>query len=191
MGLPLITAAEYKAYKGITSTTEDAALANVIPKVSELVKAFCRRTFLDYVDENKVEVFKGGEENFNLKETPLLAVKSVEFSEDYGATYLPLTEFTEYVVDTETDQVNIIPLQYQTYKRVNAFRVTYNAGYEILPADLKLAVMDLVNYYIRHESALHTNKNVGANSVQIEYVTNTALPAHIRRILDLYCANYL
>ena len=191
MGLPLITAAEYKAYKGITSTTEDAALANVIPKVSELVKAFCRRTFLDYVGDSKVEVFKGGEQNLNLKETPLLAVSSVEFSEDYGATYVPLLEFTEYVVDTETDQVNIIPLQYQTYKRVNAFKVTYTAGYEILPIDLKLAVMDLVNYYMRHESALHTNKNVGANSVQIEYVTNTALPAHIRRILDLYCANYL
>ena len=191
MGLPLITAAEYKAYKGITSTNEDAALANIIPKVSELVKAFCRRTFLDYVGDAKVEVFKGGEANFNLHETPLLAVSSVEFSEDFGATYLPLVEFTDYVVDTETDQVNIIPTQYQTYKRVNAFKVTYTAGYENLPIDLKLAVMDLVNYYMRHESALHTNKNVGANSVQIEYVTNTALPAHIRRILDLYCANYL
>lgn len=191
MGLPLITAAEYKAYKGITSTTEDIALANIIPKVSELVKSFCRRTFLDYVDDNKVQVFKGGEENLNLSETPLMAVSSVEFSEDYGATYTPLVEFTDYVIDTETDQVNLIPLNYQIYKRVNAFRVTYNAGYETLPIDLKLAIMDLVNFYMRHESALHTNKNVGANSVQIEYVTNTALPAHIRRVLDLHCANYL
>ena len=191
MGLPLVTAAEYKAYIGITSTTQDAAIASVIPKVSELVKNFCRRSFLDYVDDNKVEVFKGGEETLNLKETPILAVSSVEFSEDYGATYTSLVEFTDYVVDTETEQVNLIPLQYQTYKRVNAFRITYNAGYETLPADLKLAVFDLITYYLRHEAALHTNKNVGANSVQIEYVTNTALPAHIRRVLDLYCANYL
>lgn len=191
MGLPLVTAAEYKAYIGITSTNQDAAIASVIPKVSELVKSFCRRTFVDYVDDIKVDVFKGGEANLNLKETPLLAVSGVEFSEDYGATYIALTEFTDYVVDTETDQVNLIPLQYQTYKRVNAFRVTYTAGYETLPQDLKLAVFDLITYYLRHESALHTNKNVGANSVQIEYVTNTALPAHIRRVLDLYCANYL
>ena len=191
MGLPLVTAAEYKAYIGITSTNQDAAIASVIPKVSELVKAICRRTFLDYVDDAKVDIFKGGEENFNLKESPLLTVSSVEFSEDYGATYAPLVEFTDYVVDTETDQINIIPLQYQIYKRVNAFRVTYNAGYEVLPQDLKLAVFDLVTYYLRHEAALHTNKNVGANTVQIEYVTNTALPSHIRRVLDLYCANYL
>ena len=191
MGLPLITAAEYKAYKGITSTNEDAALANVIPKVSELVKSFCRRTFLDYVDDSKVEVFKGGEDSLNLKECPLIAVSSVEYSDDYGATYTTLTEFTDYVVDTETDQVNLISVYYQGIKKVNAFKVTYTAGYETLPIDLKLAIMDLVNYYMRHESALHTNKNVGANTVQIEYVTNTALPAHIRRILDLYCANYL
>ena len=191
MGLPLITTAEYKAYKGITSTTDDAALASIIPKVCELVKTLCRRTFLDYVDENKVEVFKGGESSLWLKETPLIAVKSVEFSDDYGLTYTPLVEFTDYVVDVENEQVSIIPLQYQLYKRVNAFRVTYNAGYETLPIDLKLAILDLVNYYMRNETAIHSAKAVGANSVQIEYVTSTSLPAHIRRVLDLYCANYL
>ena len=191
MGLPLITAAEYKAYKGITSTTEDAALAIIIPKVSDLVKAFCRRTFIDYVDEAKVEVFKGGHESLNPEETPLRTVSSLEFSEDYGLTYTSLVEFTDYVVDVETGQVTFILPQYQNYRRVNAFKVTYTAGYEVIPADLKLAVMDLVTYYIRNEAALHTNKNVGANSVQIEYITNTGLPAHIRRVLDLYCANYL
>lgn len=191
MGLPLITAAEYKAYKGITSTTEDAALAIIIPKVSDLVKAFCRRTFIDYVDEAKVEVFKGGHESLNPEETPLRIVSSLEFSEDYGLTYTSLVEFTDYVVDVETGQVTFILPQYQNYRRVNAFKVTYTAGYEVIPADLKLAVMDLVTYYIRNEAALHTNKNVGANSVQIEYITNTGLPAHIRRVLDLYCANYL
>lgn len=191
MGLPLVTIAEYKAYIGIASTNQDAAIASLIVSISDLVKTICRRTFLDYVDNSKVEVFKGGEENFNLQETPLLTVSSVEFSEDYGQTYSSLIEFTDYVVDTGTEQINIIPLQYQIYKRVNAFKVTYTAGYEVLPSDLKLAIFDLITYYLRHEAALHTNKNVGANSVQIEYVTSTTLPAHIRRVLDLYCANYL
>jgi hypothetical protein len=191
MGLSLITAAEYKAYKGISSTTQDAAINALIPKVSELVKSFCRRTFLDYVGDAKVEVFKGGEAALNLKETPLIAVASVEYSNDFGLTYTPLVEYTDYVVDFETDQVNLIATYYQAIKQVNAFKVTYTAGYETLPTDLKLAVMDLVHYYLHNETALHTSKNVGANSVQIEYVTNTSLPAHIRRVLDLYCANYL
>lgn len=191
MGLPLITAAEYKAYKGITSTNQDAAIAAVIPKVSEFVKIYCRRTFLDYVDESKVDIFKGGESSFNLKETPVLAVSSVEYSNDFGLTYTPLVEYTDYVVDSDTDQINIIATYYQEIKKVNAFKVTYTAGYETLPTDLKLGIMDLVHYYLHNEAALHTTKNVGANTVQIEYVTNSGLPAHIRRILDLHCANYL
>ena len=192
MGLPLITAAEYKAYKGISSTTQDAAINALIPKVSELVKSFCRRTFLDYVDDPKVEIFKGGEAALNLKEPPLIAVSAVEYSDDYGLTYTTLTEFIDYVTDKETDQVNLVSVYYQGIKKVNAFRVTYTAGYvDGLPSDLKLAVMDLMHYYLHNETALHTSKNVGANSVQIEYVTNTSLPAHIRRVLDLYCANYL
>lgn len=192
MGIPLITAAEFKAYKGISSTNQDSIIASLIPKVSSLVKSFCRRSFLDYVDDVKVEVFKGGENSLNLKESPLLTVSSVEYSDDYGLTYTSLVEYTDYVVDTETDQINLISVYYQDIKKVNAFKVTYTAGYaDGLPEDLKLAVMDLVNYYLHNETALHTNKNVGANSVQIEYVTNTSLPAHIRRVLDLYCVNYL
>jgi len=191
MGLPLITASDYKAYQGISSTTQDAAINAIIPKVSELVKSFCRRTFLDYVTNNKVEVFKGGNTALNLLEPPLINVSLVEYSDDYGQTYLPLVNYQDYVVDNSTDQVNLISVYYQLSTKINAFRVTYTAGYTTLPEDLKLAVMDLVTYYLRKESALHTNKNVGANSVQIEYVTNTALPAHIRRVLDLYCANYL
>ena len=192
MGLPLVTAAEYKAYIGITSTNQDAAIASVVPKVSELVKSFCRRSFIDYVDDAKTETFKGGENSFNLKETPLLAVSKVEYSDDYGLTYTTLTEFTDYVVDTETDQVSLVSVYYQDIKKVNAFKVTYTAGFpDGLPTDLKLAIFDLITYYLRHESALHTSKAVGANSVQIEYITNTQLPSHIRRILDLHCANYL
>jgi hypothetical protein len=191
MGLPLVTAAEYKAYIGITSTNQDAAIASVIPKVSELVKTICRRTFVDYIDNNKVEVFKGGETALNMKESPLLGVSGVEFSDDFGNTYIDLTEFTDYVIDTETNQINLISVYYQGIKKVNAFRVTYTAGFEVIPVDLKLAIFDLITYYLRHEMALHTNKNVGANTVQIEYITNTTLPAHIKRILDLYCENYL
>ena len=188
MGLPLIKVAEYKAYAGIVSTSQDAAIDTLIPKVSSLVKSFCRRTFVDFLDDAKVQVFNGGEDTLLLLETPVVMVSAVEFSEDFGKTYTSLVEYTDYIVNS--DKVILIKPQYQIYKKINAFRVTYTAGYEELPEDLKLAIFDLITYYLRHEAALHTNKNVGANSVQIEYVTNTALPSHIRRVLDLYCENY-
>lgn len=191
MANDLITLAEYKTYAGINSTNQDTAIKNLIPQVSKLAKELCGRTFLDYVDEYKTQVFKGSVNNrILLNETPLLQVASVEFSEDYGKTYKTLTEFTEYVVDKENDAVELIAYPYVNYWKVNSFRVTYNAGYEEVPADLKLALADLVTYYLRNDSAIHSNKGIGANSVQIEYVTNTGLPAHIRRVLDQHTAFY-
>lgn len=186
----LVTVAEYKAYAGISSTTQDTAIGIVIGKVSHLVKNICRRTFLDYVDEYKTDVFPGGTGRLLLPETPILNVASVEFSDNYGKDYVELIEFEDYVVDQQQDAVEIIAYALREYRRVNAFRVTYTAGYESIPEDLKLAVFDLVGYYIRNDAAIHSHKTIGANTVQIEYITNTSLPAHIKRVLDLHTAYY-
>lgn len=186
----LVTVAEYKAYAGISSTNQDTQLATTVQKVSHLVKNICRRTFVDYVDEYKVDTFSGGTPRILLSETPVLNVASVQFSNDYGKTYTKLVEFEDYVVDRERDAVELISGQLMEYKRVNAFKVTYTAGYEYIPEDLKLAIFDLVTYYMRNESAIKSSKAVGANTVQIEYITNTNLPSHIRRVLDLHTAYY-
>ena len=187
----LITVAEYKAYSGISSTTQDAAIGILVAKVSHLVKNICRRTFLDYVDDFKVDTSRGPVYNrILLSETPILQVAAVQFSNNYGKDYVDLTEFTDYVVDKDNDAIEFINSIYMDYNQVNAFRVTYNAGYETIPEDLKLAVFDLVGYYIRNDAAIHSHKSIGANTVQIEYITNTSLPAHIRRVLDLHTASY-
>lgn len=191
MANDLITLAEYKTYANISSTNQDASVKALIPQISGLVKQICRRTFLDFVDESKVEISKGGVNNrILLHETPILQVGSVEFSEDFGKTYTTLTEFDHYVVDQEADTVELIASPFVGYFKTNAFRITYNAGYEAVPQDLKLAIADLISYYIRNDSAIHSHKAIGSNTVQIEYITNTSLPAHIRRVLDLYTAFY-
>lgn len=190
MGLPLITRAEYKAYAGLVSPTQDANIDLLIPKVSELVKTICRRTFVDYVNDSKTEYFDGG--NFNLipLETPTIAVQSLEYSSDYGVTYTLLTEFVDYVVSKGNGEVYSTSRTTPFVLGVNAYRLKYTAGYETLPEELKLAVFDLVSYYIKNDMAVHSPKAPGTNTVQIEYVTTAGLPAHIRRVLDLYTANY-
>ena len=208
MGLNLVTLAEYKAYAGITSTTSDAQLNTIITGTSNLVKQICRRSFVDYVNDTKTEVFKGGPA-LNVAETPLLAVSTFEYSTDYGNTYTELVEYTDYAVDQETNQ--IIPIRSLNYypdyyagtnttmrynpepefpRRVNGYRITYTAGYETLPYDLKLAVLDLISYYFKQEYAVKTNKAVGSSTTQIDYIMNTDLPAHIKRVLDLYTESY-
>ena len=207
MGLPLVTKAEYKAYQGITSTTSDALIDALIPKVSELVKNTCRRTFIDYVDDAKIQYSEGGTDSISLDEFPIIAVSSVEYSTDYGNTYTTLTEFTNYAVSKATDSLRPIlmttpPLEVYGYTpygtktnpifpyAINGYKITYNAGYETLPEDLKLAVLDIVAYYVKNDSAVHTHVSGNPNTMQVEYIKNTQFPAHIRRILELYSANY-
>jgi hypothetical protein len=184
----LVTKQEYKTYAGINSTNHDAEIDFLIPKVSQLVKTYCKRTFVDYFDEAKIELFKGGHQNLILKETPVTQVISVERSTNYGQTYSKLTKFSDWVQDGD----NIVSLHATGVwpELINGYKVTYFAGYEVVPPDLKLAVLDLLTYYRKNDGAIHSSKAPGTNSVQIEYVSTTNLPAHIKRIFDQYVADY-
>ena len=187
MATDLVTLAEYKAYQKITSTNQDAEIKQLIPIASQLCKTYCRRTFLDYINDNKVEFSNGGGSLIYLKEFPLLSVSSVEYSTDFGATYTALIEFTDYIVDMEDG--SIVPTSGNFTKVLNGYRITYSAGFEVLPDDLKVAVMDLITYYLKNDMAVKSSRGAGANTVQIEYITKNTLPAHIVRVFDMYLAN--
>lgn len=188
MATNLVTIADYKVYAGITSTNQDALITYLIEKVSALVKKVCRRTFVDYVDDAKVEYHEGGANFIVPEEYPLINVSSVEYSTDFGNTYTSLVEYTDYAVSKASDLIMATVPPFPA--GINAYKITYTAGYEEIPEDLKLAVLDLIKYYIQNDAAVHSNKAPGTNSVQIEYITTTNLPAHIKRVLDLYMAHH-
>jgi hypothetical protein len=215
MGLDLVTLQEYKSYMSIVNPTNDTRISVLITSISQLVKNYCRRTFVDYVDDPKVDIFKGGK-NFDPSEYPIISVGSVEYSPDFGKTYTTLTEFTDYIIDNEAEQVVFINAPYNStpysdysnslhgsfrflpansynyaLPRPNAFRITFNAGYTEVPGDLKLAVFDLITYYIRNEGIVHSSRAPGSTTVQTEYININLMPGHIRRVLDLYAANYV
>lgn len=187
MATNLVTKQEYKAYASLTNPNHDAEIDSLIPKVSAFVKNYCKRTFNDYVDEVKVEYFTGPSAEFILAETPVVQILSFEYSSDYGQNYTPLTEFVDWVQDGD----EIVSVNSTGFARqLRGYRVSYLAGYEVLPDDLKLAVFDLLTYYRRNDAAVHSSKAPSTGAVQIEYISSTGLPAHIRRILDLYRADY-
>ena len=192
----LITKAEYKLYAGISSTNHDAEIDSLIPKVTALVESYCRRKFTYHVDEPKVEVFSGGTDVFYLKEAPVLNVLSVENSQDFGKNYTELAEFDYWVLDENAIRYTGRSEGFDNFpkavwpKFIRGYRVTYTAGFEEIPQDLKLAVMDLVKYYSRNDGAVHSNRAPTGTGIQVEYITNTQLPAHIKRVLDQYVVDY-
>lgn len=188
MGANLVTLQEYKTHAGISSTTQDSVITSLLPGVSSLVKAVCRRSFVDYVDEAKSEYFQEAGDTYIPLESPIIGITSLSVSTDYGSTYTALTAYTDYAWDRQYDTIRSIGVDFNGM--INGYRLVYTAGYETLPDDLKLAIFDLITYYLKNDGAVHSNKAPGTNTVQIEYITTTSLPAHIRRVLDLYTHSY-
>lgn len=191
MGKNLVTRVEYKAYAGITSPNQDAEIDLLLPKASQLVKTYCRTSFVDNVDDPKSEQFSGeGYPHYYLKDYPVLQILDVEISDDYGQSWTSLVEFRDWVFDSASVSVhNLLPGGWAP--KVNGYKITYTAGYELVPEDLKLAVMDLVTYYRRNDSTVHNSAPSGSGNVQIEYLKSASLPAHIRRVLDQYVADFV
>lgn len=186
----LITLAEYKAATNILGAAQDISINALLPRVSKLVRSVCRRSFNDWVSADKTETHNGGFDRIILEEYPVISISSVTYTTDYGTTSTTLVSGTDYILDKKTSEIVALNLNKQFPMYINGYTVTYRAGYATIPEDLKLAVIDLVTYYLKNDGAVHSARNVGANTVQIEYITNVNLPAHIKRILDLYTANY-
>jgi hypothetical protein len=182
----LITLAEYKALNSISSTTQDAQLNILLPKISQFIKTYCNRTFIDFYDEPTFTTSDGGVQYIYVKECPIVSIISVEYSNDFGRTFTALTEFTDYVLNTTYDRIESTDEFRGFEKALNGYKVTYTGGYEKLPEDIKLAALDLINYYMKSDMSIKSTRNVGSNDTSIEYITTTSLPAHIRRVLDLY-----
>lgn len=190
----LITLEEYKDSQGLVGSKEDARLELLITSVSQLVKTYCGRTFIDYYTEDKVELFNITYETpyIELSEFPLILVTSVEERDSYQSAYTVRTENAfEFYTDTETDNIiktNPAGAYLNWCRGPGAVRVTYNGGYNATPEDLKLAVYDLITYY--HKNEHKESKTIAGSTISNKQSTSqnnsATFPDHIKRVLDLY-----
>lgn len=190
MAKDLVTKNEYKNYAGISSQNQDDIIDTLIPKISALVKTYCKQSFIDYYGDPKSETFNGGTQSLILKEYPVRNIYSVEYSLDYGQTYDIMVDYQDFIPNYQDGSVDSTDSINGFIYRQNGYIVTYSAGYEATPEDVKLAVFDLITYYMQNDGAIHSNKAPGTNTVQIEYISTTRLPAHIKRVLDQYVLDY-
>jgi len=187
----LVTLAEYKEAEGISSPKEDLRLATIVPAVSQLVKTYCSNSLIDYYSSNKVETFSMDWDTHiaQLTESPVNTIVSVEKRDSVSESYSTVPT-TDYYLDKATDSV--LYVTGSTYKNwpkgAGSIKVTYTAGYAATPADLKLAIFDLITYYLKDEHK--ERRTLGGASIQNQGSTSlrdsVAFPDHIKRVLDLY-----
>lgn len=184
----LITLADYKQIEGLTNPKDDFRINQLIDSVSQLVKTYCGNSIVDYYSTNKVETFNvdWNTHIMQLTESPVNSIVSIEKRDSVTESYTTVPT-TDYYLDKTTDSV--LYVTGSTYKSwpmgAGAVKVTYTAGYESCPEDLKLAVFDLVKYY--HKDEYKTRKTLsGATLDNPASVEGIGFPSHIKRILDMY-----
>ena len=190
----LITLAEYKEAEGLQSAKDDLQINSLITSVSQLVKTYCGNSIIDFYSTNKTETFNIDYETYavQLTESPVVSIVSVEMRGTYREAYTTLTTGAyEYFLDEKTDSVirttdgNI----YKNWPRgPGAVKIVYKAGYASTPEDLKLAIADLITYYLKDEHK--QRQTIAGASIQNQASSsqrnNVAFPDHIKRVLDLY-----
>ena len=196
----LITLQQYKDFAGLTGVTMDARINVIVDSVSELVKNYCGTSFIDDYSSAKTEYFDIKDNvttRVMLDEGPIRTVTSVQERDTQADSYVTLiTENSdssgkyEYIVDSMTDSI------IRTDENVDksfpkgriAVKVVYTAGYSACPEDLKLAIFDLVKYYLKDERK--ERMTIGGatveNPVSTSIRNNVGFPDHIKRVLDMY-----
>ena len=189
----LITLQEYKTAEGITQPKDDARLNVLIPSVSQLVKTYCGNSFVDFYSSNKTETFTidWGTYIVQLTESPVNAIVSVQERSSYSSSYATLTTGAqEFILNSTTDSIfRTTDSGYKNWATgVESVKVVYTAGYTAIPGDLKLAVLDLITYYLKDEHKLR--QSIAGASLQNQGSStqrdNVGFPDHIKRVLDLY-----
>ena len=192
--MDLCTLADYKTYKKIEHNKDDSQLSALIPAVSALVKTYTANAIVDYAIEDKVEIFDISDNYTSeifLTESPLLSIALLQERESIADDYTTLVENTDFYVDKEHDRLYRIDGETSTKYFAKGFasiKVTYRAGYTECPQDLKLAVYDLITYYLKEEykgrrsMAGATLQNDTSSSIR----NDIGFPDHIKRVLDLY-----
>ena len=196
----LVTLQEYKDFAGLQGVQNDARLNTIIDNVSQLVKTYCGTTIIDFANSDKTEYFNIADDYVDriiLSESPLISVSSVQERENQAQSYTTLiTENSdssgkyEYVLDMDSDSIiRTNSTGHKSFpKGVKAVKVVYRAGYTSTPEDLKLAVFDLIKYYMKEERK--ERMSIAGASIESQVSTslrnNIGFPDHIKRVLDMY-----
>ena len=96
----------------------------------------------------------------------------------------------EYIVNDDSDSITRTSATGTKYwpKGHKSVKVVYTAGYTSTPEDLKLAIFDLVKYYLKDErrERMSISGATVENPLSSSLTGNIGFPDHIKRILDMY-----
>lgn len=195
----LITLDQYKLLEGINSTQYDEKFETLITAVSALVRNYTGQEFDTYSGSPALtETFniRWSSDTVELGYGPVLQIQNVYERSAQSEAYTELFSdgagspaAYDYVLETPCFLIRTTDTGYQNWPcGIGAVKVIYTSGYASTPADMQLAVADIVSYYHNNEQkqrqsiASATREGAPASSIR----NDPGFPDHIRRVLDLY-----
>lgn len=182
--MAIITADQYKVFKGISGTEYDAQLAVIVPAAQALVERYCNRVF----DTGTfTELHDGdGTDTIILKNAPLASIRSIKLVDSVG-TVLSTYAAADYVSTLSTGIVKLYDSRFgrlvydsfgilqnttwgnQPYwpRGFQNIQVIYVGGYSSMPADLQLAMYQYVDAVLSSATSA-----VGTGTYQSEKLGN-------------------
>lgn len=181
----IITIDQYKDYKRLTKTDQDQSLQFIVASVSDIVKGYCGHSFIDYFQTPKVQVINNmfPRTSIQLNQWPIRQVQQIRIKQEPAQQYVV---FQDYIINRHIDAIGhktgLFP------QGLDAVQVTYTAGYQQAPQDVKIAAADLVHHYLRQQYR-QRKQLLGASidNSQTRYQgVRQIWPSHIIRVLDLH-----
>lgn len=176
----MITLEEFKKYVSITADTLDDELTKIVNSAIASVESECNRKFLE---TEFTEIYTGnGRAWLYLRNYPIVSVQKIEVSEGSGWEEY---ERTSIVIDENKifyEDKTVFPFD-------SKVRVTYTAGYESVPEDLKSVCLERAKILFDHSGLEGAKNNLGVQS-QVEgglvgITTSYKAPDH-SSVIDKY-----
>ena len=157
----LVSTSEYKAWRGITGSSQDTFIATILGWVSADVRRFCGRNLTNgFESATRTETYCGMDETtIQLREWPITSITSVTQLWAGGST--EVLDSTTYRADSESgllSRIDAVRGRFSSYRTDGSnvvgtwkpephfaegffnFSVVYVGGYATIPADLHRAV---------------------------------------------------
>lgn len=152
----------------VTSTAAtDAILSTFITALSAYVPNVINREILA---DNYIEFYNGNDKaNLMLRQRPVLQITSVSWQ---GQTYTAIGDPIAGTTGVWTDGRNA-RLVNDTFPAGSTIQVAYSAGYTTVPADVKLAVAELVAEAYQRRTHVGENSRSAAGAITISFDPKT------------------
>jgi hypothetical protein len=184
--MTILTLAEYKSIKNRTKTDDDINLQLVVDTVNSMIISFLGR---DPTLATNIEEMISLDYDTDIlfpKNWPITAVTNVK-EIPIGSPIATVSSYPDLLYDEDYifEEDRIYRLKSKTWligpKRVY---IKYTAGYATMPQGLKLAAVELADFYIKEE---YLQSRVAGTTTITNLVSDIAkIPAHVRMVLNTY-----